>query len=141
MTAGNAALVSPYEGYSVEELVDIEFQGLGTLQVGAVKMDIVSEIAEGRHHFLIRQIFGELHIPEDIRERYSAANVELHGAATTQCRRLDSLSRCPGSQRTRRGAGSTNVIRRGQKSISIPPSAPLQVGECCSTGRSTSAGV
>src|SRR5439155_14516443 len=29
--------------------------------------------------------------PKNIRERHGAANIKLHGAATTQCRRLDSL--------------------------------------------------
>src|SRR3989442_4020099 len=102
---------------------------------------LVTEIGGVGPFFRVGKIWVNLYLQENTAERPVAPISDLQGTASTQCRRLDSLSRCPGSQRTRRGAGSTNVIRRGQKSISIPPSAPLQVGECCSTGRSTSAGV
>ena len=85
MTAGDAAFVSPYEGHSVEELIDIEFQSLRSFQIAAVKINVVSEIAEGWHHFLIRQIFGELHVPQNVGERHGAADIKLHRPAATQC--------------------------------------------------------
>ena len=96
MTAGNAALVSPDKRHSVEELVDVEFQGLGSLQVDAVEVDVVGEIAEGGDHFFVRQVFSELHIPQNIGEWHSATDIKLHGATAAQCWRLDSLGSSPG---------------------------------------------
>ena len=97
MTAGNPALVAPDERHSVEELIDIEFQGLGGFQVSAIEVDVVGEIAQRRHHVLIRQMFGEFHIPQNVGERHGAADIKLHGAATAHCRILNPLGSSPGS--------------------------------------------
>ena len=96
MTAGNTALMSPNERLAIEKLIDIEFQGLGDFQVGAVEVDVIRKIMEVGDRLFIGQVFGELHIPENIGERQGTADIEPHGATTAQCWGLDSLLSRPG---------------------------------------------
>ena len=53
MAASDPAFVSPDEPLPVEELVEIELQGLGQLQVGSVEVHVVGKVVEGRNQGVI----------------------------------------------------------------------------------------
>src|SRR5262249_24769430 len=80
ITAKDATFVPPDVGFSADELVDIELQGLRVIDVHDPEIDVVGEVVQGWNNgfvvvlqSLLRYGTDQMHVPERVRPLNCAA--------------------------------------------------------------------
>ena len=77
----NAALVPPDIGLSIDELIDVEFQGLRNRRVSNIEINVVCELVIIGNALLVRQASGEFLVPKNVGKYHVPTQAELHGLA------------------------------------------------------------
>ncbi len=133
VAAGDAALMSPDEAEIVEELIDIKLHRLGKVQVGAVEINVISEVVVsgnesliGIGHALRRECADQMVVEKSIRIDGGAAKIVLRRRAAHR-RGIDSLSHGESDAIAGRGRAIDEAWRT--LTIHAPACAVLQVRE------------
>lgn len=116
MAAGNAALMSPDERMTTEELIDVEFQSLRESYVVGEEVDVISEIVDVGNDGVIevrqtlrREVANQVIVPKNIGVLSVAADIVLSRISADRRRAHAGPSR-PGCLRTIRGARGADVV-------------------------------
>src|SRR5437763_14232741 len=135
VAAAGAALVAPGEAHVIEELVDVELQRLGRLQVTSPEIDVVGEVMQRGHdgmtgvgHALRGEVSDEVVVPEHVGVGHGATEVVLRCTAREGWG-LDALIHRPSGSGSARSAVVAVRVAGGLLGVAAPSAMTLNVGE------------